>query len=147
MLKVAQSCLTLCNPMDYTVMKFSRPQYWSGLPFPSPGDLLNPGIEPRSLPLQADSFPAQPQGKHKNTGVGSLSLLQWIFLTQESNQGLLHCRQVFYQLSYQGNPNILQLFVRIYLCMICIYFKIAKNLHAIEFRGIKLCDKKNKVCQ
>ena len=84
---------------------------------------------------------------HKNTGVGSLSLLQWIFLTQESNQGLLHCRQVFYQLSYQGNPNILQLFVRIYLCMICIYFKIAKNLHAIEFRGIKLCDKKNKVCQ
>ena len=39
----------------------------------------------------------------KNTGVGSLSLLQGIFLTQESNWGLLHCRQILYQLSYQGS--------------------------------------------
>ena len=46
--------------------------------------------------------PAEPQGKPKNTGVGSLSLLQGIFPTQESNQGLLHCRQILYQLSYQG---------------------------------------------
>ena len=45
---------------------------------------------------------AEPQGKPKNTGVGSLSLLQWIFLTQELNQGLLHCRQIPYQLSYEG---------------------------------------------
>ena len=41
----------------------------------------------------------------QNTGVGSLSLLQWIFLTQESNPGLLHCRQILYQLSYQRSPN------------------------------------------
>ena len=40
----------------------------------------------------------------KNTGVGSLSFLQGIFPTQESNQGLLHCRQILYQLSYQGRP-------------------------------------------
>ena len=40
----------------------------------------------------------------QNTGVGSLSLLQGIFPTQESNQGLLHCRQILYQLSYQGSP-------------------------------------------
>ena len=40
-------------------MGFSRREYWSGLPFPSPGDLPNPGIEPRSLALQADSFPAE----------------------------------------------------------------------------------------
>ena len=39
-----------------------------------------------------------------NTGVGSLSLLQGIILTQESNQGLLHCRQILYQLSYQESP-------------------------------------------
>ena len=51
--------------------------------------------------LQVDSLPAEPQGKSKNTGVGSLSLLQWIFLTQELNCGLLHCRQIFYQLNYQ----------------------------------------------
>ena len=56
-------------------------------PFPSPGDLPNPGIEPRSPELQADSLPAEPQGKPKNPGVGSLSLLQRIFLTQESNRG------------------------------------------------------------
>ena len=41
----------------------------------------------------------------QNTGVGSLSLLQRIFPTQESNQGLLHCRWVLYQLSYQGSPE------------------------------------------
>ena len=85
-------------------MEFSRPEYWRGWPFPSPGDLPNPGIKPRSPALQADSLPAEPQGKPKNTGAGSLSLLQWIFPTQESNQGLLHCRWILYQLSYQGSP-------------------------------------------
>ena len=44
-------------------MDFSRPEYWSGEPFPSPGDLPNPGIEPRSPTLQADSLPAEPAGK------------------------------------------------------------------------------------
>ena len=43
-------------------MEFSRPEYWSGQPFPSPGDLPNPGIEPRSPALQADSLPAESQG-------------------------------------------------------------------------------------
>ena len=57
--------------------------------------------------MQVDSLPAEPQGKPKNTGVGSLSLLQGIFLTQESNQGLLHCRWIFYQLKYQGSPDTL----------------------------------------
>ena len=49
------------------------------------GNLPNSGIEPRSPALQADSLPAELQGKPKNTGVGSLSLLQRIFPTQESN--------------------------------------------------------------
>ena len=49
-------------------------------------------------------FTAEPQEKPKNTGVGSLSILQLLFLTQELNQGLLHCRQILYQLSYQGSP-------------------------------------------
>ena len=42
-------------------MEFSRPEHWSGLPYPSPGDLPNPGIEPRSPALQADSLPTEPQ--------------------------------------------------------------------------------------
>ena len=50
---------------------FSRQEYWSGLPFPSPRDLPNTGIKPRSPALGADSLPAEPQGKPKNTGVGS----------------------------------------------------------------------------
>ena len=87
-------------------MEFSRPEYWSGYPFPSPGDLPNPGIKPRTPTLQADSLPAEPEGKPKNIAVCSLSLLQWIFLTQELNQGLLHCRLILYQVSYQRSPLI-----------------------------------------
>ena len=44
-------------------MEFSRQEYWSGLPFPSPGDLPNPGIELKSPKLQADSLPSEPPGK------------------------------------------------------------------------------------
>ena len=62
--KVTQLYPTLCDPMDYMQsMEFSRPDYWSGLPFPSPGDLPNPGIKPRSPAFQAHSLPAEPQGK------------------------------------------------------------------------------------
>ena len=66
-------------------MEFSRPEYWSGWPFPSPRDLPNPGIKSRSLALQADSLAAEPQGNPSNTGVGGLPLLQHIFPTQELN--------------------------------------------------------------
>ena len=63
---VTQSCLTLCDPMDYSplAMKFSRQEYWSWLPLPSPGDYPDAGTEP----------------------------------------GLLHCRQILYHLSHQGDP-------------------------------------------
>ena len=80
-------------------------EYWSGWPCPPPGDLSNPGIEPRSPALQMDCLPAEPPGKPRSTEVGSLSLLQGIFPTQESNRGLLHCRQILYQLSCEGSPS------------------------------------------
>ena len=67
----------------------------------SPGQILE-----WSPALQAESLPAEPPGKPKNTGMGNLSLLQRIFPTQESNWGLLHCRRILYQLSYQGRPNM-----------------------------------------
>ena len=60
--KVTQLCPPLCNPMDSS-MEFSRPEYWSGQPFPSPGNLPNAGIEPRSPALQADSLPSEPPEK------------------------------------------------------------------------------------
>ena len=95
--KVTQSCPTLCDPIDIQFMEFSRPEYWSGQLFPSPGDLSNPGIKPRTPTLQADSLPAEPPGKPRNTGVGSLALLQRIFPTQGSNGGCTHCRRTLCQ--------------------------------------------------
>ena len=106
-----QSCPTLCNPIAVRLLcpwGFSRQEHWSGLPFPSPGDLPHPGIEPRSPALQADSLLSRPPEKPRNIGVDSLSLLQGIFPTQESNRGLLHGRQTFYQLSHKGSPKILE---------------------------------------
>ena len=50
---------------------FSRQEYWSGLPFPSPGDLPDPGTEPRSPALQADSLPAEPPRKPREHISGS----------------------------------------------------------------------------
>ena len=104
--KVAQLCLTLCDPMDCTVLGILQARILERVAFPFSRDLPNPEIQPRSPTLQADYLPAEPQGKPKNTGVGSLSLLQEIFPTQGLNPGLLHCRQILYQLSYQGSPDI-----------------------------------------
>ena len=73
--KVAQSCLTLCDPMDYS-------------PWNSPG---------------------------QHTGVGSIFLLQGMLPTQGLNPGLPHCRQILYQLEPQGQPNILQCIILIYI--------------------------------
>ena len=59
--QLLQSCLTLSDPMDCVAhqaplsMGFFRQEYWSGLPYPPPGDLPNPGTKPRSPALQADS--------------------------------------------------------------------------------------------
>ena len=61
--KVAESCPTLCAPMDYTVHGILQARILEWVAFPSPGDLPNPGIEPKSPALQADSLPAEPQGK------------------------------------------------------------------------------------
>ena len=102
-MKVSQLCLTLCDPMDYTDHGILQARSWSEWPFPSPGDLPNPGIEPRSPALQVDSLPTEPPRKPQNTGVSGLSLLQQIFLTQESNSGLLHCRWILHQLSCEGS--------------------------------------------
>ena len=111
---VAQSCPTLCDPMDCRPASllcpwgFSRQEYWSGLPYSPPGDLPNPGIESRSRALQTVSLLSEPPRKPKNTGVGSLSLLQGIFPTQGSNPSLSHCGWILYQLSHKESPRILE---------------------------------------
>ena len=65
---VTQLCPNHCDPMDCSppgsfVHEFSRQEYYSGLPFPFPGDLPNPGIKSGSPALQADSLPSEPPGK------------------------------------------------------------------------------------
>ena len=62
-----KSCLTLCHPVGCSlpgssIHGISRQEYWSGLPFPSPGDLPDPGIELRSPALQEDALPSEPPG-------------------------------------------------------------------------------------
>ena len=76
---------------------------WVAFPF-SRGS-SQPRDQTQVSSLQVDSLAAEPQGKPKNTGVGSLSLLQQIFPTQELNRGLLYCGQILRQLSYQGSPK------------------------------------------
>ena len=86
--EVTQSCLTLRDPMDCVAyqappsMEFSRQEYWCGLPFPSLGDLPDPGIEPGSPALQADTLPSEPPGK-------PLVLLMW-YITLIDLQTLNH---------------------------------------------------------
>ena len=66
--EIIQLCPTLCWTVAFQAppsMGFSRQEYWSGLPFPSTGDLPNPGLEPRFPTLQADTLPSEPPGKPK----------------------------------------------------------------------------------
>ena len=82
----AQLCPTICNPMDSCqaplFMEFSRQEYWSGLPCPSPGDLPAPGNESVPPTLQVDSLLAEPSGKPKEGG-GKIR--------QEWNSGICVC--------------------------------------------------------
>ena len=84
---VAQPCLTLCDPMDYSppgfsVQEFLRQEYWSGLPFLTQGDLPDPGIEPKSpesLALASRFFTTEPSGKPWNKHTKTL---KWLLTVQ-----------------------------------------------------------------
>ena len=101
--KVTQSYLTLCDPMDHRAHGVLQARILGWIPFP----FSRGSSQPRSPSLQADSSPSELPGKLKNTEVGSLSLLQGNFLTQESNGDLLYCRQIIYQMNYQRSPYTL----------------------------------------
>ena len=107
--KVAQLCPTLCNPIDYTVHGILQARLLEWVAFPFSGGSFQPRDQTEVSRIAGGFFTSWATREAKNTGVGSLSLLQWIFLTQESNQSLLHCRWILYQLSYQGSktlPNV-----------------------------------------
>ena len=84
---VAQSCLSLCDPMDCSppgssVHGISQARIQEWVAIPSSRGLPNPGIKPKSPSLQVDSLPPEPPGKPRNAEEGHLSLLQQIFPTQ-----------------------------------------------------------------
>ena len=97
--KVAQSCLTLCNPVGYTVHGFLQPRILEWVAFPFSRVSSKPRDWTQVSCIAGRLLLFEPVGKPKNTEVGSLSLLQAMFPTQESDWDLL-CRQIFYQLSY-----------------------------------------------
>ena len=91
---IVQSCPTLCHPMDCSLLDSSvhgilQAGILEWVAMPSSKGSSQPRTEPMSPMLQVDSLSFEPLGKLENTGVGSPSLLQGIFLTQESNRGLL----------------------------------------------------------
>ena len=97
------------TPWTIQSMEFSRLEYWSGLDLPSPRGSSQPRDRTQVSRI-AGGFSYQlsqrkVQGILKWVGVGSLSLLQQIFPTQEWSRGLLHCRRFLYQLSCKGRPS------------------------------------------
>ena len=92
------------DPMDYIVHGILQARILEWVAFPFSRGSFQPQRS-NQVSCNAGGFlSAELQGKPKNTGMGSLPLLQQIFLTQELNWGLLHCRGILYQLSYPGSP-------------------------------------------
>ena len=90
--------------MDYMVHAILQARILEWVAFPFSRGSSQPSYETQVSCIAGRFFNSWAKRKPKNTGVGSLSLLQGIFLTQELNQVLLHCRWILYQLSYQGSP-------------------------------------------
>ena len=88
-------------------MELSRQEYWSGLLCPPPGDHPNSEMEPRSPTLLVDSLPFEPPGKPKNTGVGSLSLLQGGLLNPGTEQGSPALQVDSLPTELPGKPRVL----------------------------------------
>ena len=90
--------------MNYTVHGIPQVRILKWGTFPSSKESYQHRDWTQIFHIAGGFFTSWATGKPKNTGVGSLSLLQRIFQTQESNPGLLHCRQILYHLSYKGSP-------------------------------------------
>ena len=106
-MKITQSRPTLWDPMEYIVHGILQARI---LVF-SRGS-SQPRDRTQVSHIAGGFLPTEPQGKPKNPRMGSLSLLQRIFPTQELNWGLLHYRLILYQLSYQGSPQMANRYIK-----------------------------------
>ena len=95
---------TVCSLQAPLSMGILQARILDWVAVPSSGGSSQPRDQTQVSALQADSLMTESPGKPKNTGVGSLPLLQGICLTQESNRGLLHCRRILYQLAIREAP-------------------------------------------
>ena len=102
--KVAQSCPTLCDPKNYTVHGILQVRILERVAVLFSRGSSQPRDRTQVSHPAGGFFTSWATGKPKNTGVGSLSLFQQIFPTQELNRGLLHCRWILHHLSYQESP-------------------------------------------
>ena len=132
-MKVAQLCPILCDPITVHGILQARILKWIAVPFSRRSS--QPKHRSQACRIAGGFFIIEPPGKPKNIGVGSLSLLQWIFLTQKSNRSLLHCRRILSQLSDQGSPLIAYLMQ--FITYICVWVHLylsgpLKNLPAMH---------------
>ena len=104
--KIAQSCPTVGDPMDYIVHGILQVRILEWIAFPYSSWSSQPKDQAQASHIEADSSPAEPPGKPKNARVGSLSLLQQSFPTQELNWCLEFCRRNLSQLCYQERPEV-----------------------------------------
>ena len=95
-----------CSPLGFSVHEILQARILKWVAMPSSRASSQPRDWIQVSWIAGTFFTTEPPGKPMKTGVSRLSLFQGIFPTQGSNRGLLHCRQILYQLSYQGGPVI-----------------------------------------
>ena len=124
--KVAQACLSLCDPVDYTVHGILQARILEWVTFPFSGRSSQPRDQTQVSNISGGFFTSWATREAQEYWSGYPTLLQGIFPTQELNQGLLHCRRILYQLSYQGSPwpcmcgsisGLSLLFCCLYVCL------------------------------
>ena len=103
--KVSQLCPTLCDPMDNTVHGILQARILEWVVFPFSRGSSQPRAQTWVSCTAGGFYTSWATRGAKTPSMGNLSLLQRIFPTPESNRGLLNCRQILYQLSYQGSPS------------------------------------------
>ena len=149
----------MSNSLRATVHGILQARILEWVAFPFSRGSSQPRDRTQVSHIAGKSLPAEPQGKPKNTGVGSLSLLQRICPTGKSNPHLLHCTWILYQLSYQGSPgngkifqtfegNWLQVYFPLQKCWLMVFIKQLKyNIEQFKGVGMRMVSQVSSSCK